>query len=50
MMSTMLPLFFFPAQPWEHIPCATTLEGQYIIKNLMVVTAAKTLHLAGGAR
>jgi hypothetical protein len=47
MMGTMLPHFFFPAQTWEHIPCAPTLESQYIIKNLVVVTAAKTLHLTG---
>jgi len=39
-MGTMLPLFFFPAETWEHIPYAPTLEGQYIIKNLVVVTAA----------
>jgi len=43
----MLRLFLFPAQTWEHIPRAPTLEGQYIIKNLVVVTAAKTLHLTG---
>lgn len=39
-MGTMLPLFFFPAETWEHIPYAPTLEGQYIIKNLVIVTAA----------
>ena len=40
MIGTLLPLFFFPTETWEHIPYALTLEGQYIIKNLVLVTAA----------
>ena len=40
MMGTMLPLFFFPAEMWTHIPYAPTMAGQYIIKNVVFVTAA----------
>ena len=40
MMGTALPLFFFPSETWAHFPYAPTLEGQYIIKNLVLVTAA----------
>ena len=40
MMGTVLPLFFFPAETWTHFPYAPSLEGQYIIKNMVLVTAA----------
>jgi len=40
MMGTALPLFFFPAETWAHFPYAPTLEGQYIFKNMVLVTAA----------
>ena len=36
---TFLPLLFFPSETWKHIPYAPTLEGQYIIKNLVLVSA-----------
>jgi hypothetical protein len=36
---TFLPLFFFPAETWKHVPYAPTLLGQYIIKNLVLVCA-----------
>ena len=36
---TFLPLVFFPSETWKHIPYAPTLEGQYIIKNLVLVSA-----------
>lgn len=36
---TFLPLIFFPAETWKHWPYAPTLEGQYIIKNLVLISA-----------
>lgn len=40
MPGTMLPLFFFPKETFTILPFAPTLEGQYIIKNLVLVCAA----------
>jgi uncharacterized membrane protein YkgB len=40
MAGTMLPLVFFPAETFRVIPFIPTLEGQYIIKNLVLVGAA----------
>jgi uncharacterized membrane protein YkgB len=40
MPGTMLPLFFFPSETFVHFPYSPTLEGQYIIKNLVLVSAA----------
>lgn len=40
MAGTLLPLVFFPAETFETFPYAPTLEGQYIIKNLVLVAAA----------
>lgn len=40
MMGTITPLFLFPDQAWASFPIAPTLEGQYIIKNLVLVSAA----------
>lgn len=39
MVGTLLPLFFFPAETFVRIPLVPTLEGQYIIKNLVLVSA-----------
>lgn len=39
MMGTFLPLVFFPSETWTHIPYEPTLEGQYIIKNLILLGA-----------
>ena len=39
MPGTMLPLFFFPRETFSIFPFAPTLEGQYIIKNLVLVSA-----------
>ncbi len=36
---TFLPLVFFPAETFLRLPYAPTLEGQYIIKNLVLVAA-----------
>lgn len=37
---TFLPLVFFPSETWKHFPYVPTLEGQYIIKNLVLLGAA----------
>ncbi len=39
MPGTILPLFFFPAETWIKFPLAPSLEGQYIIKNLVLISA-----------
>ncbi len=40
MPGTMLPLLFFPAETFAHIPYSPTLEGQYIVKNVVLLGAA----------
>jgi uncharacterized membrane protein YkgB len=40
MLGTMTPLFMFPDETWIAFPIAPTLEGQYIIKNVVLVSAA----------
>lgn len=37
---TMMPLFILPNATWSIFPIAPTLEGQYIIKNLVLISAA----------
>lgn len=37
---TITPLVLFPAETFTRFPYAPTLEGQYIIKNLVLVAAA----------
>jgi len=39
MVGTITPLFLFPAETWGRFPIAPTLEGQYIIKNIVLVSA-----------
>lgn len=39
MAGTMTPLLLFPAETFTRIPYAPTLEGQYIIKNLVLISA-----------
>lgn len=43
MPGTMLPLAFFPRETFTHFPYAFTLEGQYIIKNLVLIAGAAWL-------
>jgi uncharacterized membrane protein YphA (DoxX/SURF4 family) len=43
MLGTITPLFLFPAETFTHIPYAPTLEGQYIIKNIVLISAALAL-------
>lgn len=40
MPGTFLPLVLLPDVCWLHAPWAPTLEGQYIIKNLVLISAA----------
>ena len=39
MLGTITPLFLFPFEVFTRIPYAPTLEGQYIIKNLVLISA-----------
>ncbi len=39
MAGTMTPLLLFPAETFTRFPYAPTLEGQYIIKNLVLISA-----------
>lgn len=40
MLGTITPVFLFPGEVFTRVPYAPTLEGQYIIKNLVLVSAA----------
>lgn len=39
MLGTVTPLFIFPDQTFQTFPVVPTLEGQYILKNLVLVSA-----------
>ena len=39
MLGTITPIFFFPNEVFAVFPIAPTLEGQYIIKNIVLVSA-----------
>jgi uncharacterized membrane protein YphA (DoxX/SURF4 family) len=39
MAGTITPLFLFPHECFTRVPYAPTLEGQYIIKNLVLISA-----------
>lgn len=43
MAGTLAPLVLFPAEVFVRIPFAPTLEGQYIIKNAVLISAAIVL-------
>jgi hypothetical protein len=40
MFGTLVPLALFPAETFVIFPIAPTLEGQYIIKNVVLISAA----------
>ena len=40
MPGTFLPLILMPETCFTHVPWAPTMEGQYIIKNLVLIAAA----------
>lgn len=39
MLGTITPLFFFPGELFAVFPFAPTLEGQYIFKNIVLISA-----------
>ena len=43
MIGTFTPIFLFPSEVFNQIPYAPTLEGQYIIKNIIIISAAIVL-------
>ena len=43
MLGTLSPLVLFPGEVFNRIPYAPTLEGQYIIKNAVLISAAIVL-------
>ena len=43
MIGTITPIFLFPELVFMRVPHAPTLEGQYIIKNLVLISAAITI-------
>lgn len=40
MAGTFMPVFLFPGEVFNIFPYSLTLEGQYIIKNLVVISGA----------
>ena len=43
MLGTLTPLVLFPAETFDRFPFAPTLEGQYIIKNAVLIAGAVIL-------
>ncbi len=43
MPGTALPIFILPDVVWTHFPYGLTLEGQYIVKNLVLIGAGLVL-------
>ena len=43
MLGTVTPIFLFPDAVFTRIPYAPTLEGQYIIKNLVLISAGMVI-------
>lgn len=43
MVGTLIPIFLFPAEVFTQFPYALTLEGQYIFKNLVLISAGIVL-------
>ncbi len=39
MLGTITPVFLFPSEVFLRVPFAPTLEGQYIIKNVVLISA-----------
>jgi uncharacterized membrane protein YphA (DoxX/SURF4 family) len=40
MLGTITPVFLFTSEVFTRVPYAPTLEGQYIIKNIVIISAA----------
>lgn len=43
MLGTITPLFLFPSETFQVFPISPSLEGQYIIKNLVLISAGIVL-------
>ncbi len=43
MIGTLFPLFVFPGETFYLAPFVPTIEGQYIIKNIIIITAAMVI-------
>ena len=43
MVGTFAPLFLFPEITFANVPWVPTLVGQYIIKNIIIITAAMVI-------
>ncbi len=43
---TLLPLLFFPRETFIHFPYEPSMDGQYILKNMVLVTTALLLIVA----
>lgn len=39
MLGTITPIFFFPGEVFTQFPFGLTLEGQYIVKNIVLISA-----------
>jgi uncharacterized membrane protein YphA (DoxX/SURF4 family) len=39
MVGTLTPLLLFPWEAFKYLPYAPTMEGQYIIKNFVLISA-----------
>ncbi len=51
MAGTLLPLIVFPDETWAVLPIVPTLEGQYILKNAVIIAAGIVLGaIAKGAK
>lgn len=40
MLGTFTPMILFPQETWVQFPTVPTMEGQYILKNIVLVSAA----------
>jgi len=43
MLGTFTPLFLYPDLSWRYFPYAASIEGQYIIKNIVLISGALVL-------
>lgn len=43
MLGTFTPLVLFPQETWLRFPISPSLEGQYILKNIVLVSAAMVI-------
>ena len=43
MVGTFTPIFLFPSEVFNQFPFSLTIEGQYIVKNLVIVSAGIVL-------